>query len=77
MTSKAEAYEAFQNLLAELPAEFCYDEPDISRCRESFAVIKKRNVMSVWTALHTIGEYLDEVCFLNQGDSHEDDTKPL
>lgn len=53
-----EAREAFYALLWELPAEFS-EAPDPERVRESFSVIKSRNVLTVWESLDTLRRYFD------------------
>jgi hypothetical protein len=53
------AVEAMTRLLAELPAEFS-DEPRVDNqyVRESFQVIKKRNVRTVHEALWELQQFL-------------------
>lgn len=53
------AVEAMTRLLAELPAEFS-DEPKVSSLytRQSFQVIKKRNVRTVHEALWELQQFL-------------------
>ena len=52
------AKEAMTALLAELPAEFSMYNPNEVRPRESFTVIKERNVRTVHQALWDLQEYL-------------------
>ena len=56
------AEQAMKALLAELPAEFSLDDPAELPCaRESFKVIKNRNVRAVHEALWELQEYLGMV----------------
>lgn len=53
-----EARKALDTLLWELPAEFS-EAPDPERVREYVAVIKRRNVLTIWESLDTLRQYFD------------------